>query len=48
MYMYPVSASVDLPEDWARSRRSPTDPFDVAPADITKNREEWLARGRTR
>jgi len=42
MYMYPVSSSVQLPADWASWAPLATDPFEVSPADITKNRADWL------
>ncbi len=43
MYMYPVSSSVDLPDDWARWAPLAEKPFEVAPADIAEHREEWLS-----
>jgi thiamine transport system substrate-binding protein len=43
MYMYPVSPTAALPEDWTAFAPLATDPFDVAPAEISKNREAWLA-----
>jgi thiamine transport system substrate-binding protein len=42
MYMYPVSTTATLPSDWAAFAPLATDPFEVAPDDITKNREAWL------
>lgn len=42
MYMYPVSSSVELPEEWARWAPLAAEPFDVAPADIAEHREQWL------
>ncbi len=42
MYMYPVSSSVDLPQDWARWAPLADEPFEVAPADIAEHREQWL------
>ncbi|ADG73137.1 ABC transporter, periplasmic binding protein, thiB subfamily [Cellulomonas flavigena DSM 20109] len=42
MYMYPVSSSVELPEEWARWAPLADEPFDVAPADISTHREQWL------
>ncbi|WP_426593544.1 thiamine ABC transporter substrate-binding protein [Cellulomonas sp. McL0617] len=42
MYMYPVSTSVQLPADWASWAPLATKPFDVPPADIAKNRADWL------
>jgi len=43
MYMYPVSSAVELPEEWARWAPLADEPFEVAPADIAENREQWLA-----
>lgn len=42
MYMYPVSSAVDLPEDWARWAPLAEAPFEVAPADIAANRDDWV------
>jgi thiamine transport system substrate-binding protein len=42
MYMYPASPTATLPADWAAFAPLATDPFEVAPADITQNREAWL------
>ncbi|WP_028049263.1 thiamine ABC transporter substrate binding subunit [Cellulomonas sp. URHD0024] len=42
MYMYPVSTAVDLPAEWASWAPLATKPFEVPPADIAKNRAEWL------
>ncbi|WP_029291901.1 thiamine ABC transporter substrate binding subunit [Cellulomonas sp. HZM] len=44
MYMYPVSTSVALPADWAKYAPLATKPFTVAPDEITKNRQQWLAQ----
>ncbi|MCL2455417.1 MAG: thiamine ABC transporter substrate-binding protein [Micrococcales bacterium] len=44
MYMYPVSTSVALPDDWARWAPVATDPFTVDPAAVATHREEWLNR----
>lgn len=43
MYMYPVSQAVAIPADWQKYAPLATTPFDVAPAEITANREAWLA-----
>lgn len=43
MYMYPVSTAVEIPADWKSSAPLSSAPFDVAPGDITANREKWLA-----
>ncbi|MBZ5739212.1 thiamine ABC transporter substrate-binding protein [Nocardioides mangrovi] len=42
MYVFPVDSSVDLPAEWARFAKQPTDPLEVAPADIAEHRDEWL------
>jgi thiamine transport system substrate-binding protein len=42
MYVYPVSDDVEVPTDWARYAEQPTDPYEVAPADIAAHREQWL------
>ncbi|MBT0993674.1 thiamine ABC transporter substrate-binding protein [Cellulomonas sp. DKR-3] len=42
MYMYPVSATVDLPADWAQWAPLAEQPFDVAPDQISANRDTWL------
>ncbi|KQY22083.1 ABC transporter substrate-binding protein [Cellulomonas sp. Root485] len=43
MYMYPVSPTATLPEEWTAFAPLATDPFEVAPEDISQNREAWLA-----
>ncbi|KQR17646.1 thiamine ABC transporter substrate binding subunit [Cellulomonas sp. Leaf334] len=43
MYMYPVSTTAALPEEWTAFAPLATDPFEVAPQDISANREAWLA-----
>ena len=42
MYVYPVSTSVELPPEWASWAPLAPHPFEVSPADITKNRADWL------
>ncbi|QIK74554.1 thiamine ABC transporter substrate-binding protein [Nocardioides piscis] len=42
MYVFPVSDSVDVPEDWSRFAVQPTAPLTVSPSDIAANREQWL------
>ncbi len=42
MYMYPVSSTVELPEEWAAWAPLAQEPFTVAPADVTEHREQWL------
>ncbi len=42
MYVFPVDSSVELPEEWARFAKQPTDPYAVDPADISEHRDEWL------
>ena len=43
MYMYPVSPSATLPEEWTEFAPLATDPFEISPEDISANREAWLA-----
>jgi len=43
MYMYPVSSTATLPDDWAQWAPLAPKPFEVAPDEITENREAWLA-----
>lgn len=43
MYMYPVSTAVDLPAEWAQWGPLADEPFEVAPQDISANRNDWLA-----
>ena len=40
MYVFPANQSAALPEGWDQYRVS--DPFEMDPADIDANREEWL------
>ena len=42
MYVFPVSADVEIPADWERFARQPAEPYVVSPADIAANREAWL------
>ena len=42
MYMYPVDASVPLPESWERFGPLAAEPFTVAPEDIDAHRDEWI------
>jgi thiamine transport system substrate-binding protein len=42
MYVFPVDASVALPDDWASFAKRPDRPLTVDPADIASHREEWL------
>jgi thiamine transport system substrate-binding protein len=42
MYVFPVDPDIDLPADWARFAKQPTDPYTVDPADISAHRDEWL------
>jgi len=43
MFMYPASPTATLPADWAAFAPLATDPFEVAPDQISANREAWLA-----
>ncbi|MBA2955534.1 thiamine ABC transporter substrate-binding protein [Nocardioides sp. MAH-18] len=42
MYVFPVDAGVELPEEWAQFARQPADPLEVDPAEIAANRDDWL------
>jgi thiamine transport system substrate-binding protein len=42
MYVYPVRDGVAVPESWARYAPVPTDPFELAPARIARNRATWI------
>lgn len=42
MYMYPANSDVALPEGWAEFAPLSPKPFEVAPADITAHRDEWI------
>lgn len=42
MYMYPVDATVELPEDWQRFAALPDAPHDLTPAEVGAGRERWL------
>lgn len=42
MYVFPVMPGATVPDDWARFAQQPTDPYEVDPAEIAANREDWL------
>ncbi len=42
MYMYPVSSSVAVPDDWAQWGPLAPQPVDVPAADIAAHRSDWL------
>ncbi|WP_244931183.1 thiamine ABC transporter substrate-binding protein [Nocardioides sp. W7] len=42
MYVFPVSSAVELPADWASFATQPETPYDVDPAEISENRDDWL------
>jgi thiamine transport system substrate-binding protein len=42
MYVFPVDASVGLPDDWAKFAEQPDQPLAVDPAQIAAHRDEWL------
>ena len=44
MYVFPVRSDVELPADWARFAAQPTEPYQMDPAEITAQRDEWLQR----
>ncbi|MGY4644805.1 thiamine ABC transporter substrate-binding protein [Cellulomonas sp. URHB0016] len=43
MYMYPVSSTATLPDEWAQWAPLAPKPFTVPPDEITAHREAWLA-----
>ncbi|WP_418607942.1 thiamine ABC transporter substrate-binding protein [Georgenia sp. SUBG003] len=43
MYMYPVDDTAPLPDAWAEHAPLAEHPFDVDPATISANREDWIA-----
>ena len=42
MYVFPVVDGVELPADWASYAVRPTEPYAVAPDEISANRDDWL------
>ena len=42
MYVFPVMPGATVPEDWAEFAPQPSDPYEVDPAEIDANREQWL------
>lgn len=42
MYVFPVVDGTELPADWARFAERPSDSYEVDPAAIEANREDWL------
>ena len=42
MYVFPVDPAVELPAEWAQFAVQPTDPWEVDPAEIDANRDDWL------
>ncbi|NHC24811.1 thiamine ABC transporter substrate-binding protein [Nocardioides sp. IC4_145] len=42
MYVFPVRDDVELPADWARFAEQPETAYDVDPAEIAENRDDWL------
>ena len=42
MYVFPVSDTATVPDDWSRFAPQPEDPLGVAPEDIAAHREAWL------
>jgi thiamine transport system substrate-binding protein len=43
MYVFPVNAEATLPATWAEYAEVATDPYEIDPAEIDANREEWIA-----
>ncbi|GEP39075.1 thiamine ABC transporter substrate-binding protein [Nocardioides psychrotolerans] len=46
MYVFPVAEGTALPEDWATFAQQPTDPWEVDPAEVAANRDDWLTQWR--
>ncbi|WP_341926738.1 thiamine ABC transporter substrate-binding protein [Nocardioides psychrotolerans] len=46
MYVFPVVDDTPLPEDWATFAQQPTDPWEVDPAEVAANRDDWLTQWR--
>lgn len=46
MYVFPVDEKAKLPAAWARFAVQPTDPHTLDPAEIARNREQWLTEWR--
>ncbi|CAN5215844.1 thiamine ABC transporter substrate-binding protein [soil metagenome] len=42
MYVFPVVDGTELPKTWAKFAARPEDSYEVDPADIEANREDWL------
>lgn len=42
MYVFPVDPSVELPAEWAKFAKQPSEPFAVDPAVIAEHRDAWL------
>ncbi len=42
MYVFPVVEETELPADWATFATRPTTSYEVDPAEIEANREDWL------
>ncbi|NYG53843.1 thiamine ABC transporter substrate-binding protein [Nocardioides perillae] len=42
MYVFPVRDDVELPADWARFAERPETPYEVDPAEVAENRDDWL------
>ena len=46
MYVFPVSDSVALPDEWAQHAEQPSAPYELDPAEIAADREAWLEEWR--
>ncbi|MFL6206775.1 MAG: thiamine ABC transporter substrate binding subunit [Acidimicrobiales bacterium] len=44
MFVFPARDDVDLPPEFVRYAATPDDPFELAPADIDANRDDWIER----
>ncbi len=42
MYVFPVVDGTNLPPEWAKHAKRPTDPYSVDPVEVSANRDDWL------
>lgn len=42
MFVYPVNSNAVLPDDFVKHAQVPENPASLSPADISKNREQWI------
>lgn len=44
MYVFPVNPDATLPADWAKYAEVAPDPWNIDPAEIDANREQWISQ----